>query len=95
MPQTQPQETLNPQDAVVPGDDPMAEIYASLNELSAFISAQEGQTPEEDAVTQEMQEEMPAPVSQEKPPPDETNAEARLRAARSALANNPFAGRQV
>tara|TARA_R100000700_G_scaffold41111_2_gene59798 strand:+ start:6139 stop:6423 length:285 start_codon:yes stop_codon:yes gene_type:complete len=92
MPQTQPQEVLSPQDEVGPPSDPMAEIYAALNEFASLFSEQQ-QTPEEDVVTQEIQEVAPPPVAQEKPPPDETNAEARLRAARSAIANNPFAGR--
>ena len=92
MPQTQPQPTLNPQDPVGEPSDPMMEIFESLQRLSALFGGSPP-TPEEDVVTQEVAELAPPPVAQEIPPQDETNAEARLRAARSALENNPFAGR--
>jgi hypothetical protein len=78
-----------------PGNDQgiIDEINASLQEFTQILSGEGPATRVEEVVTQETQEEVPPPPAQDIPPEDETNAQARLRAARSALANNPFGTR--
>tara|TARA_R110002020_G_scaffold439434_1_gene649943 strand:+ start:44 stop:331 length:288 start_codon:yes stop_codon:yes gene_type:complete len=93
MPQQDQLEGYAPNDTAGESVDPVVDINTALQELSQFLSGQGPETREEEAVTQEMKDEFPPPSAEEMPPTEETNAQARLRAARSALANNPFGAR--